>query len=1230
MAGGRFAARAVLLILTFTVFSGGLFADANFDRLLSAKNFQEAIDYADKNLQNDKRTPAIWAKLGQANDAIGMPEKALACYMVGWRMDQNNYAALLGIAQIYNKMEQYDNALSMAENALKINFTAEASWEFARACIALKRPGDAKKALEKILETDPNNLIANRELGNIYYEEGDFAKALPLIRRSYREKADGENAFRIGRAYVEIGVADSAIVYLREAVKRKVNVSESSRYMARAQFRLKKYTETIAEYGRVSANQMEAIDHYNLGFSRDRAKDAPGALAAYQAAVTAFGNDRSREALLARAFVAKDQLSKNQAAAALNHLRFIETADERAAIVRDIYFLLADAYAETKNVNSAVSSLEKAIAQNSKNIEAYARLAELYEKSGQGERAKRTYERMMSVSPNDPNVFLALGNYNNKEKRWAEAIPHFEKSISLRKSAAASEGLAVAAFNTKDMKKALDAAREAVSANKDAHEARVILARVLINNKDFKGAQQHAEAICRREPSNLEYLRMLALCYENNKEAAKLAETDRLIAAADRRDVPSRLRLARFAVSRNDNPTAITMYREIAALDANHSESVQKLAELLNKGNQNQKTEAVTFMRRYVALNQNNAEAHRDLGDMLYEQKNLDGALESYRTAIRLDPNLKGFHKRYAEIVIARGLHNEVITALNAVIKNGDADVSTYTTLGMIHQGRRQFKEAQDMYTKALSLDPTNLDALSALAASQAAAGDINAAIITYEQAVMMNKDAGKEYKELGDLYTRQKKDAEALRSYMRYLDKVKDDLAVANTVGRLLYEQKRFADAARYLALVKSTDPAFLFMYADALAQSGKGKEAIPTLENLRGRRPPVANANQVLRALAVAYENDKQNLKAGQAYAEFIAIRGTRDAEAAYKAAFLQEKDAPAEAMKIYEANTKTYPDDFRNFLRLGLMLSQKKETAQRALPHLRRCISVADSLPVIWLELAKIYGAMNNDKEELEAYQKYMRTDPQHVEANKRAGTLLMRAGDMTNAMVHLEIANTVSPNDPSVMTLLARGYLRSNRTREAIDMLVRAKAASPKDANIRFQLYELFVQTGQTKRANDEIKQLVDINNDIRYRLLYGESLINQNNVREAEKIADEILDADPDNVDAMLLKAKIFRAGRKWTEADEIYREITEIIPNHAVAHFERAETIMQAKGSLPRAEALYNRALRADPKLASAHLGLARLFRQQKKMDDFRKHITEAQKLEPNNEEIANEARRAR
>lgn len=138
----------LLLLTAFVlILSSPVRADAEFDRLLNAQNFKAALDYADSKLPTGSRTPEIWVKVGRANEALNFIEKALACYMVAWRTKSDEYDALLGIARIYNAMEQPDQALPMAEAALKVNFTAEASWEFARACIALNRPADAKQAL---------------------------------------------------------------------------------------------------------------------------------------------------------------------------------------------------------------------------------------------------------------------------------------------------------------------------------------------------------------------------------------------------------------------------------------------------------------------------------------------------------------------------------------------------------------------------------------------------------------------------------------------------------------------------------------------------------------------------------------------------------------------------------------------------------------------------------------------------------------------------------------------------------------------------------------------------------------------------------------------------------------------------------------------------------------------------------------------------------------------------
>jgi len=1218
------ALSAFILIL---VSAPSVRADAEFDNLFSARKYKEALAYAEDKLPYNKRDPQLWLKVGQANETLGFIEKALACYLVAWRTMSDDYQALISVARIYNKMEQPEDAAAMAERALKVNFTAEASWEYAKACIALKRPADAKKALEKVIASDSSNVIANRELGNIYYSGGEFKKAIPLMKRSYKEKADGEVAFRIGRAYVESGVPDSALVYLKIAVDRKSNVSEASRFIARARFGQKKYSEVISGYSNVSQDIMDAMDFYMLAFAKEKTNDAAGASVAYKSAVSMFGNEKRKEALLARANVARSQLKSKAVSFAFPHLQFIVAADEKGAVVNDIYFLLADAYVESKDNAKAISSLEKAISVNSNNVEAYARLAELYEKNGQSDKAKKTYEQMISVSPNDPKVFVALGNYNIKAKKWKDAVGMFEKANKIKETAAAFEGIAVAYFGAGDMAKAaMEAAKSAIAIDPNAMEARAVMARALMEEKNYKAAQEHAEFLSKKSPNNIEYLRMLAECCEKNDAKAMLAVVDKQISVIDRKDTASRLRLAAFAESKNDLKTAVTMYREVEALDPKIPQVHRRLATIFAAQNQN--AEAAASIREYLKLKPNDAEANRDLGDYLYNQKDLDGALASYRAAIKLDPNLKGFHKRYAEIVVAKGQTSEVVTALTAVVKSGDADVGTYNTLGMIYQSRGQYKDAMEMYNKAIKLEPANIDALTALASCQAASGDIKAAIISYEQVVMMNAEAANEYKELGDLYTKQKNTSDALRCYTKYLEKVPTDKAVAASVGKLYYEQKKYAEAAKYISLAQASEPAMLLMYVDASVQSGNIKNAVAALEELRGRKPRVQEIGQVLSLLGEMYEKDGKQSQAAAVYAEYVGLPGVKDRDASYKAAFLQEKANPSAAIKIYEANLKTFPDDIRNGLRLGLLYSQNKDTREKAVPLLQKSAAAADKDPKLWLEIAAVYGSMNRDADELAAYQKYVRTDPQHVEANKRIGTLLMRKGEYGSAMISLEIANTMSPNDPAVLSLLAKGYLNTKRTKEALNMLVKAKAAKPTDPDIRYQLYEVYAAEKRQQDALAEIQELVKISKDPRYLQLYGDALVALGNMKEAEGVVNELLAKDPGDPNAMMLRARLLRSRKEYDEAIEVYKEISEIQPDYALAHYERAETYVQA--SKPAwAETFYNRALRADPKFALAELGLAKLYKARKQMDQYKEHLEAAQRLAPDNDLVIEEVKKA-
>jgi tetratricopeptide (TPR) repeat protein len=170
----------------------------------------------------------------------------------------------------------------------------------------------------------------------------------------------------------------------------------------------------------------------------------------------------------------------------------------------------------------------------------------------------------------------------------------------------------------------------------------------------------------------------------------------------------------------------------------------------------------------------------------------------------------------------------------------------------------------------------------------------------------------------------------------------------------------------------------------------------------------------------------------------------------------------------------------------------------------------------------------------------------------------------------------------------------------------------------------QLYTTYKELGKVRDAEKMIKQLIAIKKENKYRILYAGDLIEQKKYSEAKFITDEILKADPMNLDGLLFNGKILGLQKKYDDAMEALKMVSYVKENYAPAYYERAE-IYRKQGEMERAEAYYTKALNFDPKLAVAELGLALIFKAQKKSAEYKKHLNKAKALDPNNKEITAE-----
>ncbi len=534
------------------------------------------------------------------------------------------------------------------------------------------------------------------------------------------------------------------------------------------------------------------------------------------------------------------------------------------------------------------------------------------------------------------------------------------------------------------------------------------------------------------------------------------------------------------------------------------------------------------------------------------------------------------------------------------------------------------------MYKGALDIDKQNMSLLSIYAECLAKGGDLKSAAVAYEQVLMMNPNAVREYKELGAIQTKQGNVDQAMGSYKKYLDKNPADEEIAMAVGNYEYGKKQYKNAVKYFEMVKKADAQnlqFLTKLGDSYYQAENYKRAAEVYEKMRKVKGVTAAVlKEILKPLAVSYEKENQPAKAADAYAAYIGLPGVVDQDASYKRASLIEKIDQEQAVKAYNANAKAFPRDPRNFVRLGMIYAQKKETYPQAAENLNAASKLVDNDVDVWQQLALVSGRLGKSDMELAAYKMYLKLKPQDLTVTRRIGELLLDKKQYPEAITNLEMFLTTNDKDVKALIMLADAYEATNRQQKTTELLAKAKSLKSNDPDVRERLYKMYKREGKKDLAETEIRELVKITGDNKHRLMLCGDLLESGKLDEAAKVANEVRASDPTNRDGLMALAGIQRMQKKYGDAIETYKLVLFADNNYAPACAGRAEAHFLL-AEYERAETYYKKALEIDPKMASAELGLSRVYKATKQKDLQIQHLNRAKLLDPNNKAVQDEVK---
>ena len=145
------------------------------------------------------------------------------------------------------------------------------------------------------------------------------------------------------------------------------------------------------------------------------------------------------------------------------------------------------------------------------------------------------------------------------------------------------------------------------------------------------------------------------------------------IVAAVPGDVESLLALERLHSGRGNAEGAIAALERLAEADPRRARSyLSRMAQ--NALSLYRDEDALRYAKRAVALNPKDAGAHRRLGDLYRAGQDLARAIESYSTAIELDPRQYPVHMVLSELYLSRGENQRADRLLRAVMRGSSDD----------------------------------------------------------------------------------------------------------------------------------------------------------------------------------------------------------------------------------------------------------------------------------------------------------------------------------------------------------------------------------------------------------------------------------------------------------------------------------------------------------------------------------------------------------------------------
>lgn len=625
----------------------------------------------------------------------------------------------------YFDQGDYRSAAIQFSNAVQIDPQfAEAHYQLARAYLSQKQWTPAFLELSRTLELQSDNYAAQADIATLLIASGQLNAAQEHARLLLdRQPRDPQSHIVQAKLLSTQDDLAGAIREVRKAIELAPNRGDS--YLSLAVLQMKTGQDADAEPNFKKAAELDPQSinpQLALGSFYQAVNRFSEAEAQFRRAAQIDAKSTEPRAALVRLLMA--QGSKDQAETVLQQAKQ-DFPDNSAG-----YRMLGDFYFATGDSDQALAEYGSLYAAHPADLQVKKNYIQLLIIKNRLPEAAKLNDEILQSNGNDTEGLIYRGQIQLQQGRAADSANTLETAIKNDPdNGLAHYHLGVALEQQGNTGRAVNEWREAARLRPDLIDVRRAMAKLALHDGDMKGLEDAATEIIALQPSAAEGYALRADSFLKRKQFAAAEQDAQKAIDVSPPSPAGYVVLGNLRSVQKKYPDAEKAYQQALARDPRGSDA---LAGLMNMYLAQQQTEtAIAAVNTQIGKAGGSSAFYDLLGTVLLNHtKDFAAAEAALRKSMQLDAKNSDALVKLGQALTAAGKTDEAIAAYQHYLQENRRDAGFYVLTGELYELKQDWPKAQQMYQRALDLEPANAVASNNLAAlTVRTGGNLNLAL---------------------------------------------------------------------------------------------------------------------------------------------------------------------------------------------------------------------------------------------------------------------------------------------------------------------------------------------------------------------------------------------------------------------------------------------------------------------------------------------------------------------